>query len=407
MKSVNAHGRGPVFFCYLAPAGFSGQKEATEMVLRGLRERGWDCRRLPQPVLDRNRGGVLAYMRFAAGLLVAWLRALQVFFAPGGILCVNIGQTKVAFLRDVVPLLWGRLAFGRDRVIVSLHGSLFMQWSGTSDNARLFRGLLRLAGTVTVLGERQKARLAALGVEPERVEIVVNSCPLAPIGAAALPAKFAGLIAGTEPLRMLHLSSLIATKGFPEYLQALADFARVTRRPVEAVLCGKVTASEFQERFPDNHAAESWIGEMIARINRSTGVRVRWVRGAVGAEKEKLFREAHLFVLPTRYAVEAQPIVLLEAMASGCAVISTGVGEIPTILDRETAFLLEHGTPEELVAAFGRMATDPALAARFASNGWRRFAERYELARHLDGWEARLRARLPAEPAGEQVLSKS
>jgi glycosyltransferase involved in cell wall biosynthesis len=408
MNSEKTSPRRPVFFCYACPAGFSGQKEATEMVIRGLSARGWDCRRLPQPVLERDRGGVLAYVRFGAGLMAAWLRSLRMISAPRGFLCVNLGQTRIAFLRDAVPLLIGRLLFGRAHVVVSLHGSLFMQWAGESWNARLFRILLRRAGTVTVLGEHQRARLIALGLGTEHVEVVVNSCSLPPVDPVQLREKRESLRAGSRPLRVLHLSSLIATKGFPAYLEALAELGARDGGSIEAVLCGKVTASEFQDRFPDAAAAESWIEETVAGINRGGRVRVRWVRGAVGREKVELFRNADIFVLPTRYAVEAQPIVLLEAMASGCAIVTTAIGEIPTILDDESALFLRVGSTGEITAALKRLAGETETVTRLASAAHRRFLENYELGRHLDGWEARLQPNHLAPVArSEPVLSKS
>ncbi len=409
MNSGKKTGRGPVFFCYAAPAGFSGQKEATEMVLRGLTAREWDCRRLPQPVLERGRGGAAVRIKFGLQLLSAWLRSLRMLGAPGGSLCVNLGQTRFAFLRDAVPLFVGRWRFGRARVTVSLHGSLFMNWADESWDVRLFVGLLRQAGTITVLGKRQSDRLIGLGIEAKRIEIVVNSCALPPISEMQLREKQAARSRRDKPLRILHLSSLIATKGFPEFLEALETLAGDRAIPaIEAVLCGCVTASEFQERFRDDAAAEDWIEKRMAAINRSPRVRVRWVRGAVGAEKEQLFRAADIFVLPTRYAVEAQPLVLLEAMASGCAIVTTAVGEIPTILDGESALFLGAGSTAELAAALRRLAAAPGTIGRLAEAAHRRFLERYQITRHLDGWEARLEpGRATAVSAGLPALSES
>jgi glycosyltransferase involved in cell wall biosynthesis len=220
--------------------------------------------------------------------------------------------------------------------------------------------------------------------------------------------KLDSLHTGRRPLRVLHLSSLIATKGFPAYLEALAELGARDSVAIEAVLCGKVTASEFQDRFAHAAAAESWIEETVAGINRGGRVRVRWVRGAVGREKEELFRQADVFVLPTRYAVEAQPIVLLEAMASGCAIVTTSIGEIPTILDDESAIFLEVGSTAEIVAALERLAGKTETVARLASAAHRRFLENYELGRHLDGWEARLKPNRQAlVTRSEPVLSKS
>ena len=48
-----------------------------------------------------------------------------------------------------------------------------------------------------------------------------------------------------------------------------------------------------------------------------------------GFKKEKLFRDAHIFCLPTTY-LEGQPISILEAYASGCVIMTTGQ---PGILD--------------------------------------------------------------------------
>ena len=87
------HRPGTVYFCYARPAGFSGQKEATEMIMRGLTARGWICRALPQPVLDRDAGGGLTLLRFAGGLLLAWARALRLLFAGDASLAVNLGLT--------------------------------------------------------------------------------------------------------------------------------------------------------------------------------------------------------------------------------------------------------------------------------------------------------------------------
>jgi len=390
MTSQYESRRGPIFFCYAAPVGFSGQKEATELIVRGLAARGWNCRCLPQPVLERGRGGLGERVRFGFGLLAAWLRSLRMLAAPGGSLCLNLGQTRFAFLRDGVPLVVGRLAFGRSRTIISLHGSLFMGWRDGSWDARLLRGLLRLAGTVTVLGEQQRSRLVAQGLDSAQVKVVVNSCTLPPISSDELDQKRDSLTTGKRPVRLLHLSSLIATKGFPEYLEALNLLGGQKGLRIEATLCGRPTASEFQDRFRDETAAAAWIEGAVAAINHSARVRVRWVRGAAGQEKAALFRAADVFVLPTRYAVEAQPIVLLEAMASGCAIVTTSVGEIATILDEASAVILRDGATDELGATLAWLLAEPRTIGRLAGAAHQRFVERYGLAQHLDGWEDRL-----------------
>src|SRR5208283_5343390 len=167
--------RGRIFFSFADPVGFSGQKAATELVINGLTARGWECRRLPMPVF-RDSGRPTSAVGFALGLLGAWLRALRLTWARGGWLVVSLGQTRFSFIRDAVPSLLGRVALGKNRVCTQLNGSLFMRWAKDSLDTRAFVFLLRTSGTVTVVGENQKNRLVDLGIPPDRVEVVINSC---------------------------------------------------------------------------------------------------------------------------------------------------------------------------------------------------------------------------------------
>lgn len=382
--------RGTVRFCYAHPPGFSGQRAATETVIQGLAARGWKTLRLPQPVFTRGSGDGLAPARYGLGLLGSWLRALSLVVARDGWLCVNLGQTRTALIRDAVPLLLGRLGLGRARVVVSLHGSLFMQWADNRPEYRLFRLLLRHCGAATVLGERQKERLIALGMPSRRIRILVNSCDLEPLTHEAVLAKHAP--GGGHPVRLLHLSSLIDTKGFPEYVEALASIATRPGPAVEAVVCGRAVASEFADRFADALSAERWLQEKIQQINLGARARLTWIRGAMGSEKADLFRRADIFVLPTRYAVEAQPLVLLEAMASGCAIVTTRAGEIPTILDEETAVFLDEVSAAAVSASVESLLADPARRQRLGAAAHARFVAEFAPARHIDAWEALLGA---------------
>jgi glycosyltransferase involved in cell wall biosynthesis len=85
--------------------------------------------------------------------------------------------------------------------------------------------------------------------------------------------------------------------------------------------------------------------------------------------------------------VEAQPVVLLEAMASGCAIVTTAAGEIPAILDDRSAVLLTDGTSETLAAALQSLVADAAARARLALAANARFVNLYQIERHLDTWE--------------------
>ena len=402
MSAANSAFKKGVYFCYPNPAGFSGQKNATTLVMKGLLARGWSCCPLPMPVLDRQGKRRWATLRFLFAVLRAWSCCLRLLVAQNCWFCVNLGQTRSAFLRDAVPLLLGWAGVGRNRVIVSLHGSLFMQWANNSIDVRVFRFLLTKAGQVTVLGERQKSRLVALGIPASRVKVVINSCDVDLSGKDAIEAKHRHADDQSTVVHCLYLSSLIDTKGYPEYLEALLLVSALPGPSIDAVLCGRLVESEFVDRFPDEVSAEKWIEQQMTEINRSRRVQVRWVKGAVGAEKAALFRAAEIFVLPTRYAVEAQPLVLLEAMASGCAIITTRAGEIPAILDEESAAFLAEASADSLTVAMQALVDSAESRTRFAQAAHARFVDCYQLERHLDAWEKLLGSPgLSAKTGGE------
>jgi glycosyltransferase involved in cell wall biosynthesis len=379
----------PVTFFYGSGSGFSGQSFASELLAGGLRQRGWQVNVVHTPLLDRmggHHGGrrVQEKLVLALRLISVWLIGLWVALRPG-VIYVNLGQTRLALLRDGFPLLIRRLFTRNRRAVVSLHGSVFMGWDYYSLEARLLRHAIHAARYVTVLGPNQKKRLVELGIAAEKVVVMDNTCLLSPITEAECTQK--QTIPARQPLNVLYLSSLIEAKGYPEFVEAISQLAASADLPIEGTLCGKITTMDADERFATSEAARNWLNAQIVQVNQSAQVRLRWFDGANGEVKERLFREAHVFVLPSRYKTEAQPIVILEALASGCAVIATKVGEIPTTVDDRTALLLDEATPEAIAAAILELQRNPDKRRRLALNGLRLFQERFACEKHLDRWE--------------------
>ena len=381
-------------------AGFgsllTGQQRAIELLAAGLSARGWDVRMIPTPLLDRAATPsrrVLMLPWLALRLLGAWLRA-GATLAAGRTFVVSPGLTRFGLVRDGLPLMAAGL-LGRRRGLIWLQGSTLVAWQRNDLTARLLRAAARGARRVAVLGRRQEEALLRLGIPAGRIARAENTTEIATLPAAECVAKQRRVAAG-EPLRVLFLSNLIPSKGYPEFLDALALLA-AGETPIRATLCGRVMSTGENRRFGGSGAdrgadagAEAWIRTRISTINRSPAVRVEWVQGAYGEEKERLYRAAHLFVLPTAYPVEAQPLTVLEALACGCAVITTRAGEIPDTLPPGTAVLLDAATPESVAAAVAALAADHAQRTTLALAGLQLFDRRYSYARHLDRWEALL-----------------
>jgi len=363
----------------------TGQQRASELVLAGLQSRGWRTRSITTPLLDRTRDG-RAQQLLALGprLASAWAKGFGALRSDDAI-CVALGQTRFALVRDGAPLLAAGLLGLSARAVVSLHGSPFMRWSRDSLRAWMLRRIAQAACYVTVLGPRQREQMVHLGLSPSRIVWMDNTCDLAPLTGRECVRKHGDT--KTQSLRVLYLSNLLETKGYPAFVRAIDMLAARSDVRVEATLCGPIVRMDDDVLFASTEEVRGWLQSQIRRINDSGHVRLRWIEGAYGADKEALFRQAHVFVLPTRYPVEAQPLTILEALASGCTVVTTRVGEIPSTVSEKTAVFLDDTNPETIAQAIVDLYHDPERRTQLALNGLALFRERFSYERHIDRWE--------------------
>lgn len=379
--------RSKIYFAYVKPLSFSGQSAASEMLIGGLSARGWQCIRIPIYPLDRSiQNKVIQALQFGWRIIRTWLGLFLLIFKSSAILHLNLGQSLESFIRVSLPFICLKILRRDLSVITSLHGSVFMQWGRSSLVAKIFLWYLRQSHAVTVLGDQQRQKLIELGIEPDVIHVVPNTCELEIEADEEVQSKQLG----QKTVRLLHLSLLIESKGYPEYLDALEILSKGPELPcdIEAVLCGPMSFTAYCQRFTNEPIKEKWIHSKIDGINsRSSGVNVKWIRGAKGEEKAKLFRDAQIFVFPSQFPVEAQPLVLLEAMASGCALITSMVGEIPSTVNTSAAILESNPSAENIAEHIKQLLRDPERRIELGLGGVRSMREKYTVDSHLDHWE--------------------
>jgi glycosyltransferase involved in cell wall biosynthesis len=95
-----------------------------------------------------------------------------------------------------------------------------------------------------------------------------------------------------------------------------------------------------------------------------------------------------VFVLPSVIDPEGGrdnlPTVIMEAMATGLPVVSTGIGGIPEmVIDNETGLLVSAGDANGLADAIEKVIVDLSLARRLGENGYRRAVELFSIEKNV------------------------
>ncbi|MDT8267517.1 glycosyltransferase family 4 protein, partial [Roseomonas sp. DSM 102946] len=86
------------------------------------------------------------------------------------------------------------------------------------------------------------------------------------------------------------------------------------------------------------------------------------------AELPALFDAHDIYLFPSRY--EPFSLTLIHALACGIPTIASRAGGNPEIVeDGHSGLLFEKGDPADLAEAIARLARDPELRARLASQG--------------------------------------
>lgn len=224
------------------------------------------------------------------------------------------------------------------KVIVHFH-SFSVDTTIKSKYQNVYRYLFGKADVVLVLSKYWQDELCrTFGFKENKVEVLYNPCTTE-VSSKVYPKRKQILYAGTVNAR----------KGYADMIKAFAQIA--DRYP------------EWSIVFAGNGEIEE--GKALASqlgIAKQT-VFLGWVRGE---EKDKAFKEASIFCLPS-YA-EGFPMGVLDAWAYGLPVITTPVGGIPDIaIDGKNCLLFNPGDVDILAKQMDKMMSSEELRKFVAS----------------------------------------
>jgi glycosyltransferase involved in cell wall biosynthesis len=227
--------------------------------------------------------------------------------------------------------------------VVHLHGADYrLFWTGdrpwlSACIQAMFEGAARIVVLGRVWRDFVAERAPAAG---DRIVIVPNACepPSRPH------------VGGGDLVHLLFLGRIGDRKGVPQLGEALFRMKGIPGW--RATIAGDGNVEGAREK-----AAEYGLTDRVD------------IPGWVGAERvAELMTSADILVLPS--FSENLPVSIIEAMASGVAVVATPVGAVEDIVtDGQTGLLVPPGDVEALAAAMTRLVEDPTLRQQLGAAG--------------------------------------
>ena len=164
-----------------------------------------------------------------------------------------------------------------------------------------------------------------------------------------------------EKIRVVYLSNLMKEKGVLNLLDALEKIEE-KNISYEAKIAGNI----------DDNLKEI-IKQKIEKLKNT-----KYLGSIYGKEKSDLLNWSNIFVLPTFYKMEGQPISILEAMATNNVIVTTKHAGIPDIVKENiNGYFVEKNNFETIFNTLVSLDKDKSKILKIANNNKTYFANNY------------------------------
>lgn len=285
---------------------------------------------------------------------------------------LTIAQSTYGSLRDVLLLRQiyrkGRLD---TRVVIHLHGGGFKaHYAAASGPLKmLLRKYIGRVDCAIVLSPCLADQFDGL-VDRDRISIIPNCVDDACCLSEETVAGKCNAVAGAETINVVYLSNFVVEKGYQDLLDAACLLKGLKLR---FLFAGEHKSEKMRNAF-ERQIVENGLQNMVHYLGIVSG-----------KEKLDLLWKGHIFVLPTYYPNEGQPISILEAMAAGMApVVTRQAGIVDIIREGENGLFVRKKAPREIADAIKRLYEDRELLAKIGSANYLEVSRKYRESQYVD-----------------------
>lgn len=284
------------------------------------------------------------------------------FFTKIEIVYISISQTKLGLFRDCIFIFICCLK--NKKIITHLHGN---NLGNVIDSLNKFekyfvKKSLAKVHTGIVLGKTLKDNYRGL---VENIEVVSNGVDKEFITDDELINKNNN----KKSLRILYLSNLIESKGYIELINAVMALLK-EHYDISLILAGQI--------YNPKKFDEIWNEVCLNSFEE----RIKYIGIVSGTKKKELLIHSDVFVLPTSYKIEGQPLSIIEAMAAGNIIISSNKGCIPDMIE-DNGYILEDPSALAIEETLHRILENTENRKKMGRNSREVYLKRYTLDKYI------------------------
>lgn len=323
---------------------FSGQAMMFDGFMQYLtNERKWDIKIINIASFSKSRiTGTWSVFRSLEYMIILIRVFIYLLIGKYDFVYLTGAQSKVGFFRDYC-VVWIANLF-RVKVVNHQFGANYIGFYNSLSPffRRKLVGMLEKIDKIIVEGDCMKQQFQFFPGFEQKVNIVSNGMP----GKVIETSYRHKVFPEKGPFRLIYLSNLIYSKGYMDVLKAVDLLVNRDKKDVVCVFAGKFIS------VADNTPSKSFESaqDVFFQYIRDHGLEknVVYYEGLFGEEKKENFLQSHVFLLPTYFVYEGQPVSVLEGMAYGNVPVVTRYRHIPDMVNEESGFFVEAKAPEDI-----------------------------------------------------------
>ncbi len=355
----------------------TGLSVAFDAFIEGLDERSIEYTLVDAGVgASVNNAGVFSTNRMLGVFLVLF----RIFkgLVKTDIVYVTMGASRLGFIRDLFIILM--TALFKRRLVFHLHGGGYGDFYQRCPSLLKFiiRHTLNSVDKIIVLGDLLRNQFNFLSENNrQKIVVVANGLPI-----KDTPAQEFKTISADKPLKFLYLSNMIPSKGYLQVLE-VCKILKINKVNFVCDFAGEFMSTGSVNDSVNPDLARNHFFDLISKYDLRDEVKYHGV--VRGNEKQKLFSETNIFLLPTNYSGEGQPISIIEALSYSVPVIATRFRGIPEqIEDGENGILIDSASPSDIIAAIEKMTKTSRVYEKMSAHAYHVFKEKFTREQYLN-----------------------